>query len=140
VAGKGKTKAGKSGDEQVARAELRRQAIELRRSGAGYEDIARHLGMSGPGQAYKVVQEALKATYREPADEVRKLELDRLDRLTLALWQRAKGGESEAIDRVLKLMDRRARLLGLDAPQKFDPGTMPLAVNVIRPDAAHPDG
>jgi hypothetical protein len=82
----------------------------------GYAEIAKQLGLSSPGNAYRIVKNALKATYREPADDVRKLELERLDRLTMALWKRAQSGEAEAIDRVLKLMDRRAKLLGLDAP------------------------
>jgi hypothetical protein len=126
MAKNGETRTGK---KQVEQAERRRHALALRAAGVGYEDIAKQVGLSGPGPAYKIVQAALKATYREPADEVRKLELERLDRLTLALWQRAKGGESEAIDRVLKLMDRRAKLLGLDVSKPatvmaFDASTM----------------
>ena len=113
-----KDKARKEADQ----AERRRQALELRKAGATYDQIARQIGYANEGGAYKAVQAALKAVYREPADEVRKLELERLDRLTLALWTRAKEGEAEAIDRVLKLMDRRAKLLGLDAPTRHETG------------------
>lgn len=116
MATKGKTKDGKN---ESTLAEQRRKALELRKAGAGYEDISRKLGLAGPGSAYKIVQTALKNTYREPADDVRKLELERLDRLTLALWTRSKNGDEIAIDRVLKIMDRRAKLLGLDAPTKI---------------------
>jgi hypothetical protein len=98
----------------VPKAEMRRQALELRKAGYGFEDISRALGMAGPGNAYRLVQQALKDTYREPADEVRKLELERLDRLTRAIWPRAIGGDGESIDRVLRLMQRRAKYLGLD--------------------------
>jgi hypothetical protein len=45
---------------------------------------------------------------------VRQLELERLDRLLIALWDLATGGSLGAIDRVLKVMQRRAELLGLD--------------------------
>jgi hypothetical protein len=109
----GKDRTGKNPAEI---AERRRRALDLRKAGATYDAIAREMGLSGSGAAFKIVKNALKATYREPAEDVRKLELERLDRLTLALWKRAQNGESEAIDRVLKLMDRRAKLLGLDAP------------------------
>jgi transposase-like protein len=113
----GKTRTGKN---PTLAAERRRIALELRKEGAGYQAIARQLGLHGPGSAYKIVQAALKATYREPADEVRKLELARLDRLMLALWERARAGEASATDRVLKIMERRSRYLGLDAPEKRD--------------------
>ena len=61
---------------------------------------------------------ALKATLQEPADELRTLELERLDRLLLGVWGQAAKGNQGAVDRALKIMERRARLLGLDAPTK----------------------
>ena len=42
----------------------------------------------------------------------------RLDRLHQAVWDAAINGDCYAIDRVLKLMERRAKLFGLDAPNK----------------------
>jgi transposase-like protein len=111
VGQKGKTRTGKN-DQAIA--EKRRQALELRKAGYGFDDIARALGYVNAGGAYKAVQQALKDTYREPADEVRKLELERIDRLTRAIWTRAVGGDGESIDRVLRLMQRRAKYLGLD--------------------------
>jgi hypothetical protein len=33
------------------------------------------------------------------------------------LWKKAKNGSGEAIDRALKIMQRRAALYGLDAPE-----------------------
>ncbi len=109
-------------------AEKRRQALSMREMGYSYEEIAQALGWTSRATAYAFVKRALKATYQEPADEVRKLELKRLDRLTRAIWQKATGkvnsdGTVEppdlfALDRLLKLMNRRAALLGLDAPVK----------------------
>jgi hypothetical protein len=119
----GKTRRGKVSTETADR---RAKALELRRAGLGYAEIARQIGVSGPGAAYKIVRDALKATYQEPADDVRKLELDRLDRLQLAMWKRALGGKDpagnpvppdyEAVDRLFKIMKHRAELLGLKAP------------------------
>jgi hypothetical protein len=56
----------------------------------------------------------------EGAEEVLNLELQRLDTMLLAVWPKAASGDSGAIDRVLKLMDRRARYLGLDTPQRLE--------------------
>jgi len=47
---------------------------------------------------------------------LRALELLRLDELLNALWDTAIAGDLKAVDRVLKVMERRAKLLGLDAP------------------------
>jgi len=35
-----------------------------------------------------------------------------------ALWEKTKGGDALAVDRILSTMERRARLLGLDASAK----------------------
>ena len=53
--------------------------------------------------------------------ELQVQEADRLDRLQFNLWNRAVGGDVTAIQTVLKIMERRARLLGLDQPQKVAP-------------------
>jgi hypothetical protein len=46
------------------------------------------------------------------------LELMRLERLHAAVWPQAIRGDVNAVDRVLRIMERRARLLGLDAPKR----------------------
>jgi hypothetical protein len=137
----------KPGQELPDVAEKWGKALALRRAGATFAQIARQVGYAEEGAAHKAVMSAIKATLREPAEEVRTLEVERLDRLMLGVWQRAIDGKSEAIDRVLKIMDRRARLLGLDAPRKLaatDPdGKMrpPIRlVEVLKPDAPKPDG
>lgn len=57
---------------------------------------------------------ALTRTLQQPAAELRELELDRLDRLQVRVWGKAIEGNVGAIDRVPRIMERRARLLGLD--------------------------
>lgn len=131
---KGQNKQGKSETET---GERRRRALELRKAGYGYQEIADQLGISNPGNAYRIVQNALKATYREPADEVRKLELERLDRLMRAIWEQAIEGDGDSIDRILRLMSRRARLLGLDlsAPEGSAMGLGSMTVNLRMTDS-----
>ena len=102
--------------EYILSMEKSRQALELRKAGCDYRTIADRVGYAGPSAAHKAVMRALKLTVREPAEEVRELEQSRLDQMLLALWPRVRQGDDQAIDRAIKIMDRRARLLGLDAP------------------------
>lgn len=104
----------------TAKAEARRvQALDLRLAGATYRDISSRLGVT-VAQSYKDVQQALRDYCQDTAEEVRDQELARLDRLMLAHWQRALNGDHKSTATVLSIMDRRAKILGLDAPAKVD--------------------
>lgn len=95
------------------------KALELRKAGASYRAIAAQLGYSLTG-AYKAVDKALTATLSEAAEPLRTLELERLDAMQVALWPQARQGNQGAVDRILRIMERRAKLLGLDAPTQVD--------------------
>jgi len=102
--------------------ERENKALSLRRSGANEAEIAESLGMTKSG-AHKAVWRALRRAQSltaEQADEWVALELDRLDRMQMALWPRALAGDVKAIDRILDIMRRRAKLLGLDAPSRHE--------------------
>lgn len=105
---------------RLAAKEKQRRALELRRAGASYAQIGRVLGYRSTASAHKAVEVALTMTLREPAEAVRQLELERLDEAQRAIWPRVRAGDLEAIDRLCKLMDRRAKLLGLDAPKQVE--------------------
>jgi hypothetical protein len=96
------------------------EALKLRRAGKSFADIAQRLGYASRSNAYTAVMHALRRTLQEPADEVRRLEIERLDGLLSGLWERAAAGHLPSVDRVLAIMDRRAKLLGLDAPTRVD--------------------
>lgn len=117
---------GKRGDaERIKRLEAKKQALSLRASGATYRQIAETLDIS-VGVAHNYVQNALKDVQQEidkEADMLRALEVERLDQMLLALAPMLRANQREgrtanlgAIDRALKIMERRAKLLGLDAP------------------------
>ena len=119
---------------QVDALQRQKQALELRCAGRSYRDIAEALGYRGPSGAHSAVMSALKRTLQEPADELRKLEVARLDRMLWALWKQVIKGDGGAIDRVLRIMERRAKLLGIDAPTRTqvtgeDGGAVHLVVN-----------
>lgn len=126
-------------------------ACRMRRDGETFDAIAAELGFTNRSAAHKAVQRAMVAIVQEAAEEVRVMELERLD----YLWTeglkvlRAKHvtvqngkvvmlANSEgvleplrddapvlnAIDRLLRIMERRAKLLGLDAPKRVEVLTM----------------
>lgn len=97
-------------------ADRRRQAVELRLDGMSYEAIADRLGWRSHSSAHAAVQDGLQDAIREPAESLIRLELLRLDELHRACWGKAMAGDLRAVDRVLRVMERRARLLGLDKP------------------------
>jgi hypothetical protein len=118
---------------KVASHERKLRALELRKAAVPYQQIADELGYRSASGAFNAVKAALKATLREPAEELRELELARLDAMLLPLWRRVQRGDEKAIDRALRIMERRARLLGLDAPtrgQLSGPDGKPLALDL----------
>lgn len=98
----------------------REKALELRMAGMSYYYISKELGVS-KSTAFSDVQKALKeiqSRYTEVAENIRTIELARIERLILGIWHSARKGDLQAIDRINRLMERKSRLLGLDAPTK----------------------
>jgi hypothetical protein len=106
--------------EKIATKEKHRRALELRKAGLTYQVIADQIGYRGPSTVHAAVMRELREICREPAEELRTLELERLDRLWAGVWTQAKQGHLGSIDRCLRILERRARLLGLDAPLKVE--------------------
>jgi hypothetical protein len=102
---------------QLAALDREVAALRLRQAGLTFDQIARRLGYANRSGAWHAVRAGLAATLQEPADELRGLELARLDALHEALWPKAIAGNLRAVDGVLAIMKRRSRLLGLDAPK-----------------------
>lgn len=94
-----------------------RKAIELRRAGYTYDDIATTLGYADHTGARDACIRAIKrATDTGSVDELRQQELDRLDKLQTKAWAMAMNNDLQAVATCLRIIDRRAKLLGLDAP------------------------
>lgn len=93
--------------------------LELRKAGASWKSIAARVGYSHASAARKAYLRAYDRTLQAPADELRDLELDRLDRLQLAYWEDAVKGNLKAADFCLRVVQVRARILGIEAPQKI---------------------
>lgn len=132
----------KTSPRRVNAALRRAEAMRLRIRGVRFEDIATQLGYSSRARAAEDVLKGLADTVQEPADELRTLELERLE----MLWRRAMAVMDRphlvaqmgkvikyrgkpviddapvlaAIDRLLRIQERRAKLLGLDAPVEVE--------------------
>jgi hypothetical protein len=56
----------------------------------------------------------------DATDECREIAIQQLDSVCLAILPQVKAGSLEAIDRYLKIQQRKAKLLGLDAPVQHE--------------------
>jgi hypothetical protein len=93
-----------------------RLVTALRRKGHTWEEIAEKAGYKSPSGASEAYLRASSRVVVEDVQIIRKLENDRLDLLFNAVWDQALAGDTKAVEICLKVMTRRARLLGLDSP------------------------
>lgn len=96
------------------------RVLEARRAGLTWDQCAQRTGYADASGAYLAYKRAIKRTMQQPADELRTAELDRIDRLQLAAWPNAMKGDTKSILTIVRLMERRAKLLGLDMPIKIE--------------------
>ncbi len=100
--------------------ERQRQALELRKAGATYQQIADQLGFKHASSAGKSVKKAIDNLGTEEAEDLRIIEVARLNHLMLAIWDRCQAGDLKAIDRALRIQQRLSDLMGLDAPARSE--------------------
>ncbi|MFF2864519.1 hypothetical protein ACFVSX_32145 [Streptomyces rubiginosohelvolus] len=117
----------------------RAKLLAMRRQGIRYDDPRiMELGYASPAAARKDLTRALQNHHDEEAAEAkvyRQQENERLDDLLAAIWDKATTPspvfnkereivaqeiDLKAVDTVLKLIERRAKLNGLDMPQRTE--------------------
>ena len=99
------------------------QAIKLRMAGATINQIAEQLGYANDSGAYKAIMRELEQTAQdmgESTEAVRQLEIKRLDQMLFPIWPQVLAGDQGAISTALRIQERRASLLGLDAPKQIE--------------------
>lgn len=146
-------------------AERRTKAIQLRAAGTSWETIAGELGYASRGAACNDVARALDQRLKEQNDQtehLRAIELERLDAVEREVWDVLRrrhvlvsggkvvrddsvddgqpleddGPTLAAVDRLVKIGERRAKLQGIDAPVKVDQGgTLRYEILGVPPDA-----
>lgn len=98
------------------RAKQAQDALELRRAGIPVGKIREQLGFQSVKATEDAIAKAMEAAaLQEDPNSVRRLELDRLDRLQAGIWAKAVKGDTAAIDRVLRLSEMRMKLAGIPA-------------------------
>lgn len=109
---------------RLTAAQRANDALRLRLQRVPYREIARQVGYANPAGAYRAVQREIAKVPRENATELLKQELETLDLLQAKIMgaildpgEDSKGRPKQpdlwSLDRVLGIMDRRARLLNL---------------------------
>lgn len=119
--GKGKSKAA---SDRVRASKRRGEAFEYRIAGLSYSKIADKLGIS-TSRAHSLVAEALKESQesvKDLANRHRQIQHARIEKLVAALWSDAVAARSveerrRSIAQIVKLLDRQAKLWGMDAPK-----------------------
>ena len=117
-----RAKGAKTAPLKIPAAARREKTLELRASGLSIRAIADKLGVS-KSQVQRDIEKELQAAAegrKKIAGLIIDLELAKLDALEKKAWEHITDGELSAIDRVLRSMERRAKLLGLDPPAKVD--------------------
>jgi hypothetical protein len=94
--------------------ERERQVTEMLRMGLDLDTIAEQLGYADHSAIVRIRDRVCKRHTIENLEEVRAIEIDRLDGLMQAVWPKAIKGDMWAVDRVLSIMERRSKYLGLD--------------------------
>lgn len=96
-------------------------AVKLRAQKVKYDDIAKSCGYGSAGAAHKAIQRELKRTISTNVEEMRREELASLEHLEAECWKifdekKYEKGRLFAVDRILSIKERRAKLMGLDVP------------------------
>lgn len=119
-----------------------REACRLRARRKTYQQISDALSYGGAQNAQRAVKRTLAAIPRDAGEELIQLELDQLDMLTAAVLEVLEANHYvvsqgrliymqegappltddspvlHAVDRLLKIQERRSKLLGLDVPTR----------------------
>jgi hypothetical protein len=101
--------------------------------GLTYAEIGRALNVSKATIAsdYKAILAEWRQHYAAKADDYLGLQLRRLDTLLNALWDDAKGGNLQKLDRVLAIMDRQSALLGLSKGITLSTNNVTVPIQIV---------
>jgi len=97
------------------------EVLRYRKGGMTFDQIAQKLGYAQESGARAAFKRAIERTRDEGlAAEDRTLHRARLETALNAIWPKVLKGDLRAIDRMLKILERDAKLHGLDAPVKTE--------------------
>lgn len=112
-----------TGPEAIERERRIADILALRVAGNSLQAIGDAQDPPVTAQAvHKTLKRAIERMCSEAVEEARRIEALRLDEALAAIYPGVSAGDLVAIDRMLDLMRRRSRLLGLDTPIRWVPG------------------
>jgi len=131
----------------IKTAERRRFVLTLRKMGWTYAKISaavlKKYGDTAVPRgyddryAYKDVKrelDKLRTETGDDAEDIRDIEVLRLESMLEAIFPKALRGDYRAIDRAIKISERLSKLLGIDAPSKQEhsgPGGTPIQIEDV---------
>lgn len=102
---------------------LMAKALELRLAGFSYAKIAEAIQVS-LSTAQKYCKDALQLSLHENIDSARTLEIERLDSYLKRLQPLIEANDLQALDRALKIHERKSKLQGLEFRPADNPATV----------------
>lgn len=116
---------GKASPEKARLTDRRQKAFALRKAGATFRAIAAQIASEFEQPKYneslaskdiKYVLSELAELSLADAEEFRQMELERLDSAQIAIAAQVQAGDLYAIDRWIRIIEVRCKLLGLNLP------------------------
>ncbi len=90
------------------------RAVELALQGHSYDAIAAEVGYANRGTAWRTVSKALAERADIAVEDLRTMEMARLDYLQSRLGPQVEVGDVKAITAATRIVQARSRLMGLD--------------------------
>lgn len=110
-----------TGQKEIVARQRQAKAIQLRVAGASLAVVAKECGYADPSGAHQAIVAGLREILPDQdRSDARRLELAKLDRLEMAAWPLALRGDDRAAATILRCVQTRAKLLGLEAPAQID--------------------
>jgi len=113
--------------------EKEREVLKYRKGGLTFDQIAEKLGYSHPSGAHAAFRRAIERTKDDAlASEGRALHRARLETALTSIWDKVLKGDLRAIAMMLRILERDAKLYGLDMPVKTEMEVTTYDGNLLR--------
>lgn len=98
----------------------RADAMKWRQQGLSFSEIGEKIGITKQ-RVHQYITQALdemRSDFKQELIDIRDTELQTLDAMQRHLWRGVESGDPKAVEKVLKIIDTRAKFLGTYAPEK----------------------
>ena len=103
-----------SAGPRLLKMDRRLKAMEMRRRGHHWEEVARECGYASARSAAQSVHKLAKKTVLEAVGDYRNMQIDRCHEMLVGLTDKARAGDERAIDTALRVMERLDKYVGTE--------------------------